>query len=70
MKKLAVFLAAVLFGQAALADTIEGKVVGVADGDTITSKLRRIAWSVGLERTFNEEENENDNDGHGKKSFR
>lgn len=36
MKILAVFLAAALLNQAALADTIEGKVVGVADGDTIT----------------------------------
>lgn len=36
MKKLAVLLAAALFCQAAIADVIEGKVVAVADGDTIT----------------------------------
>ncbi len=36
MKKLAVLLAAALFCQASIADVIEGRVVAVADGDTIT----------------------------------
>lgn len=36
MKKIAAFLAASLFCHAALADRIDGRVVSVADGDTIT----------------------------------
>lgn len=36
IKHLAVFFAALLFCQASLAAVIEGKVVAVADGDTIT----------------------------------
>lgn len=36
MKKLAVLFAAALFCQAAFADIIKGRVVAVADGDTIT----------------------------------